>query len=83
MQKKEKLKELDGKRIVQVLLDDKGDVIGQLGHGGKTTTRKPPQIIEGLKGKKVAKISAGYYHSGALTQDGTITICGVMEVMVQ
>ena len=72
-----KVKGLDGKRIVQVsnsytcllLLDDKGvyscghNSYGQLRHDGKRTTRKSPQIIEGLKGKKVAKVSAGYYHS--------------------
>jgi alpha-tubulin suppressor-like RCC1 family protein len=48
---------------------------GQLGDG-TTTSRVTPVRVIGLSGKMVTKVAAGYYHTLALVDDGTVWASG-------
>ncbi|CAH1170552.1 unnamed protein product [Phaedon cochleariae] len=65
-----------------LLLDQFGTVYsfgrgsrGQLGHG-KLDDEEEPVLVEALAGIKITQISAGGWHSGALSQDGDLYIWG-------
>ena len=49
---------------------------GKLGHGNTFTYKKPQRIKGELEGKNVVIISAGYRHSGAVTEDGVLYTWG-------
>ena len=49
----------------------KGDYF-RLGHGSDTHVRKP-QLVEGLKGKKIVHISVGALHCLAVTSSGEVS----------
>ena len=57
----------------------KGDYF-RLGHGSDTHVRKP-QLVEGLKGKKIVHISVGALHCLAVTSSGEVSChpCGKMD----
>ena len=49
---------------------------GKLGHGNSFSYKKPQRIRGELEGKSVVVISAGYRHSGAVTEDGVLYTWG-------
>ena len=49
----------------------KGDYF-RLGHGSDSHVRKP-QIVEGLKGKKVVDVAVGALHCLAVTEEGEVS----------
>lgn len=59
----------------------KGDYY-RLGHGADTHVRKP-QLVEGLKGKKIVHISVGALHCLAVTSSGEVSgeLIGVLELV--
>jgi hypothetical protein len=48
---------------------------GELSHGG-TANALIPRGVRGLKGKRVKWISSGAQHSGAVTEEGELLVCG-------
>lgn len=48
---------------------------GQLGHGDMVNSSQP-KFVEGLKGVVVTHVSAGWNHSGFVTENGAIFTCG-------
>ncbi|VDM38648.1 unnamed protein product [Toxocara canis] len=51
----------------------------QLGHPGRTTTKKPRAIDTLPPDKKIAQVAAGGVHSLVLLEDGTVFSCGINE----
>ncbi len=49
---------------------------GKLGHGNTVTQKVPKQVLGPLAGKVVVFISAGYRHSAAVTDDGSLYTWG-------
>ena len=49
---------------------------GKLGHGNTVTQKVPKQVLGSLSGKVVVFISAGYRHSAAVTDDGSLYTWG-------
>eukprot|EP00762_Andalucia_godoyi_P006492 ANDGO_02931.mRNA.1 putative E3 ubiquitin-protein ligase HERC2 len=50
-------------------------MFGKLGHGGPENS-PTPKLIEGLVGKKVVQVSAGFDHSLVLDASGNVYSCG-------
>ncbi|KAL8518818.1 hypothetical protein ACS0TY_009970 [Phlomoides rotata] len=48
---------------------------GQLGHGEMVNSSQP-KIVEGFEGVVITHVSAGWNHSGFVTEDGAIFTCG-------
>ena len=48
---------------------------GQLGHGDKET-QLVPKVVEGLAGVRVCQVSAGVFHSMAVTEGGQVWTFG-------
>ena len=55
---------------------------GKLGHGNTVTQKVPKQVLGSLSGKVVVFISAGYRHSAAVTDDGSLYTWGEGGAMV-
>ena len=51
---------------------------GQLGHGN-TMNQSIPKVIEALNGHRITQISAGGYHSGAVSENGDLFMWGYNE----
>ena len=51
----------------------------QLGHPGRTTTRKPRAIDTLPEGKKILQVVAGGVHTTILTVDNEVYACGINE----
>lgn len=69
-------KAMEKEKIKQYLVWSWGkNKYGELSHGGNANALIP-RGVRGLKGKRVKWISSGAQHSGIVTEEGELLICG-------